>query len=172
VELQAGRGSRGSDRVGGELHRLTPIDDVHQERAVVSGAHTPRQQRVARIAGDPLDGQLLGAKGGQHADGDQPGAEPLDPRPAPVEHVGEVAFAVSQHAAVQPAGSQVQLDVEPAEFVLHVGPAQACQDCVIDQPRPAQRVHEIELHLHTDGVLMADEPTAIDHAPQHGNTPR
>ena len=137
---------------------------------MASGAHAPAQKRVARVAGDPLDGQLLGAEGGQHADGDQPSAEPLDPRPAPVEHVGEVGFAVMQHAALQPAGSQVQLDVELAELVLHVRPAQACQDCVIDQPRPAQRVHEIELDLHTDGVLMGDEPAAVDHALQRGNT--
>ena len=169
MQLQAGRGGIGSDRVGGELHRLTPVDDAHQKRPVASGAHAAAQQRVARVAGDPLDGQLLGAEGGQHADGDQPSAEPLDPRPARVEHVGEVAFAVMQHAALQPAGSQVQLDVELAELVLHVRPAQACQDRVIDQPRPAQRVHEIELDLHTDGVLMADEPAAVDHALQHGN---
>ena len=76
-----------------------------------------------------------------------------------------------QHAALQPAGSQVQLDVELAELVLHVGSAQARQDRIVDQPRPAQRVHEIELHLHTDGVLMADKPAAVDHALQRGNAP-
>ena len=169
MQLQAGRGGLGSDRVGGELHRLTAVDDAHQKRPVASSAHAATQQRVARVARDPLDGQLLGTKGGQHADGDQPSAEPLDPRPARVEHIGELAFAVLQHAALQPAGSQVQLDVELAELVLHVRSAQACQDRVIDQPRPAQRVHEIELDLHTDGVLMADKPAAVDHALQCGN---
>ena len=138
---------------------------------MASGAHAAGQQRVARVVGDPLDGQLLGAEGGQHADGDQPSAEPLDPRPARVEHVGEVAFAVMQHAALQPPWSEVQLDVELAELVLHVHPAQPCQDGVIDQPWPAQRVHEIELDLHTDGVLMGDEPAAVNHALQHGNAP-
>ena len=99
---------------------------------MVCGAHAPAQKRVARVAGDPIDGQLLGTKGGQHADGDQPSAEPFDPRPARVEHIGELAFAAMQHAALQPAGSQVQLDVELAELVLHVRPAKACQDRVID----------------------------------------
>jgi len=108
--------------------------------------------------------------GCQHADGDQPSIEPLDPRPGPVEHVAEVGFAVAQHAALQSARRQIQLDAELAELVLHVRPAKAFQDCVIDQPRPAQRVHEIELHLHTDGVLVGDEPAAVDHALQRGNT--
>jgi hypothetical protein len=107
----------------------------------------------------------------QHADGEQPSPQPLDPRPARVEHVGEVAFGVLQHAAPQPAGSQVQLHVELAELVLHVLPPQARQHRIVDQPRPAQRVHEVKLHLHADGVLVVDEPAAVDHALQRGNAP-
>ncbi len=67
--------------------------------------------------------------------------------------------------------SQVQLDVELAEFVLHVRPAQAGQDRVTDQPRSAQRIDEIELHLHPDGVLVGVEPAVGNHAPQDGYAP-
>ena len=132
MQLQAGRGGIGSDRVGGELDRLSPVDDAHQERPVTRGAHAAGQQLVARVVGKPLDGQLLGAEGRQHADGDQSNAEPLDPCPACLERVGEVALTVAQHPALQPMWSEVQLDVELAELVLHVRPAQPRQDGIID----------------------------------------
>jgi hypothetical protein len=114
VQLQAGRGGLGRDRVGGELHRLTSVGDAHQERPVPSGAHAPTEQRVARVVRDPFNGQLFGAQGGQHADRDQASAQLLNGRPGPVEYVGQVAFQLMQHAVTQLAGSEVQLDVELA----------------------------------------------------------
>ncbi|OOK74448.1 hypothetical protein BZL29_4683 [Mycobacterium kansasii] len=53
--------------------------------------------------------------------------------------------------------------------MLHVGAAKVGQDRIVDQPRPAQRVHQIKLHLHADGVLVAGEPAVVDHAAQCGN---
>jgi quercetin dioxygenase-like cupin family protein len=44
VQLQAGRGGLGSDRVGGEFHRLTPVEDAHPERPVASGPPAAAQQ--------------------------------------------------------------------------------------------------------------------------------
>jgi hypothetical protein len=55
--------------------------------------------------------------------------------------------------------------------VLHVCSAQPCQDRIVDQARPAQRVDEIEFDLHPDGVIMIDEPATVDHALQRRDTP-
>jgi hypothetical protein len=76
-----------------------------------------------------------------------------------------------QHAPLQSAGIHVQLDVELAQLVLHVRSAQASEDRIVDQPRAAQRVDEIEFHLHSDRVLMVDEPAPIDHALQRRYAP-
>ena len=138
---------------------------------MASRTHAAAEKRVARVVGDPLDGKMLGAQGGQRADGDQPSAQPLDPRSAGVEYVCKLLFGLTQHTALEPSGCKIQLDVELAQLVLHVLAAQACQDRVVDQPRPTQRVDQIELNLHTDGVLVADEPAAVDHALQRGNAP-
>ena len=138
---------------------------------MAGGAHAPRQQLVARIVRDALDGQLPALTVGS-----MPTATSRAPSPsiAALLRSNTSARSVSHSRSTWPRnrrGGQVQLDVELAQLVLHVRPAQARQDRVVDQPRPAQWVHEIELHLHPDGVLMGDEPAAVDHAPQRDDAP-
>ena len=169
MELGAGAGRLGHDRVGGGLEPLHVADAGDLDRDVLA----PRvedllaEQPVARVGTDALRGHVVGGQRRQDPDHHQVRADLGRLGLRAVEVAAQQLLELLEPTLAQLDRWHVDLDVEQAQLGLEGGVGDGGERLGALQRRVAALVDQVELDLEPGHRVVGVEPRLAQHAGEH-----
>ena len=166
VELGAGAGRLRRDRVGVHVQPLGAVDGDVQVLAA-RGEDLLVDQRVARVGGDRLGGDVLGVEGRQRADHDDVRPDRPGALLGLVEAVPQLRLELRGGRAGQRRRAHVHLDVELAHLGLEDLVGDRGEDLLVAHRRVLLGVDQVELDLHAGQRPLEVELRLVEHPAEH-----
>ena len=169
VELHAGAGRLGRDRVGVGGEALDPADrDL--EILAPRGEDLLVEQRVAGVGAEHLGPKMLGVDRRQDPDDHHVRADRAGPLLGVVETGPRVALELGEHSALQQPRLDVDLDVELPELGLEARVGDRLERGGVDQGRLARVVRQVELDLQPERASLRVKARFREHPGEHVET--
>jgi hypothetical protein len=148
VQLGAGAGSFGHDRVGG---RAEPVGagDVDQDVLAPGGEDLVAEQPVARVAAQRARGHVTLGQRWQDPDHHQVRTDLARPGLGLIQAGTDAVLEVAEPTLLEPLRRHVDLEVELAELGLEVRVGDRLERLGVLQRRVAVLVDQVELDLQT-----------------------
>ena len=166
VQLHARARGLGRDRVGvgGE-----PLDAVDRQVQVLPAGREDLlvEQRVARVGAERAGVQVVLGQRRQDPDHQQPRVRPLSGLLGVVEVGPDGLLEAGEHAALERARRDVDLDVELGELGLPVLVGDHLQHVLVRHRRVARLLGDVELDLEADRAPVGVEARLGEHAGEH-----
>ena len=166
VELGAGAGGLGDDRVGGRGEPLA-TRDADRDVLAAGGEDLLGQQLVARVGAQARGVHVSLGEGRQDADHHLVGADLGGLLLGVVERAPQALLERRQPTLAQLGRREVDLDVELAELGLEVGVGDRLEHLGVLQRRVAGLVDEVELHLQPGHRVVGVEARVAQHPREH-----
>ena len=172
MELGAGAGRLGHDRVGGGVEPVDVADagDLDRDVLAASVEDLLAEQLVARVGADAVRGHVVRGQRRQDPDHHQVRADLGRLGLGAVEVAAQQLLELLEPALTELDRRHVDLDVEQAELGLEGGVGDGRQRLGVLQRRVAVLVDQVELDLEPGHRVVGVEPRLAQHPGEHVET--